>query len=132
MQNFEDVVDGECVYMGNSTTTRVMSKGNLFLKFNSDKLLSFSNILYVPSIHRNIVFGTLLTKAGLKADVGDDKVVISYNGVCLRKGYLNGSLFAFNLALESLNKNAFTYAYIAECVDLWYGRFGHVNFTFIK
>jgi len=26
MQNFKDVTDGECVYVGNSTTAKVMGK----------------------------------------------------------------------------------------------------------
>ena len=29
MQDFEDVADGECVYMGNSIAARVMVKGKI-------------------------------------------------------------------------------------------------------
>ena len=31
IQDFEDVADGEYVYMGNSTTARIMGKGRFFL-----------------------------------------------------------------------------------------------------
>ena len=48
MQDFEDVPDSECVYMGNSTTARVMGKGKILLKCTFGKLLSLSNVLYVP------------------------------------------------------------------------------------
>ena len=45
MQDFKDVTDGECVYMGDSTTTRVMHKGEIFLEFTCGKLLSLSDVL---------------------------------------------------------------------------------------
>ena len=92
MQNFEDVAYGECVYMGNSTTARVMGKGKILLKFTSGKLRSLSNVLYVPPLHRNLVSGILLNNSGLKTVVEDDKVGISRNGVFVGKGYLNGSV----------------------------------------
>ena len=41
MQDFEHVVDGECIYMGNSTTTRIIGKGKILSKFTSGKSLSF-------------------------------------------------------------------------------------------
>jgi len=56
VQDFEDVVDDECVYMGNSTTARVMGKGKILLKFASGKLLSLSNALSVLSIRKNLSF----------------------------------------------------------------------------
>ena len=53
MQDFEDVARDECIYMGNSTTARVIGKGKILLKFTSDKLLSLSNVPYVLSLRRN-------------------------------------------------------------------------------
>jgi len=53
MHDFEDVADGEWVYMGNSMAARVMGKRKILLKFTSDKLLSLINVLYVPSLRRN-------------------------------------------------------------------------------
>ena len=118
MHDFEDVLDGECVYMGNFTTARIIDKGKILRKFTSGKLLSLSNALYVPSLHRNLVSGILFNKARLKTIVGDDKLVISRNGVFVGIEYLNGSLFVLNLASEILNRNTSTFACIAESVDL--------------
>jgi len=89
-------------------------------------------VLYVPSLCRNLVSVILLNKVGLETVVGDDKVIISRNWVFVGKGYLNGSLLALNLASEALNRNASTFAYIVESVDLWHGRLDHVNFVYIK
>ena len=108
IQDFEDAADGECVYVGNSTTARVMGKIKILLKFTFGKLLSLSNVLYVPSLHRNLVSGILLNKAGLKTVTEDDKVVISCNGVFVGKGYLNGSPFVLSLTSKILNGNAST------------------------
>ena len=109
-----------------------MDKGKILLKFTFGKLLSLSNVLYVPSLHRTLISDILLNKVRLKTIVGDDKVVMSHNGVFFGKGYLNGSLFVLNLASETMNENPSNSAYIAESVDLWHGRLGHVNFASIK
>jgi len=132
IQHFKDVTNGECVYIGNSAIARVMGKRKILLKFTSAKLLSLSNVLYVPSLQRNLVSGIFPNKARLKTVVGDDKVIISHNGVFVRKGYLNGSLFVVNHASETMNENASSSAYIAEYVDLGHGRLRHVTFAPIK
>ncbi|XP_074302865.1 uncharacterized protein LOC141637055 [Silene latifolia] len=61
---FEDVADGECVYMGNSSSAVITSKGNIFLKLTSGKTLALNNVLYVPTLRRNLVSSVLLNKAG--------------------------------------------------------------------
>jgi len=97
MQDFKDITDGKCVYMGNSTDARVMGKGKILLKFASGKLLSLTNVLYVPSLRRNLISSILLNKVGLKTIARDDKV-----GVFVGKVYLNGSLFVLNLVSETI------------------------------
>jgi len=94
--------------MENSQTARVIGKGNMLLKFTSAKLLSLSNVLYVSSLCRNLVFGIFLNKVGLKTVVGDDKVVVCLNGVFIGNGCLNKSLFILNLTSETLNENSST------------------------
>ena len=75
-------------------------------------------MLYVSFLHKNLVSDRLLNKAVLKTVVGDDKVVISHNGVFVGKGYLNGRLFVLNLASDTINENASSSTYIVESVDL--------------
>jgi len=43
MIEFEDVADGQCVYMGNSSTATAKGKGKVLLKFTS-KMLSLINV----------------------------------------------------------------------------------------
>ena len=63
MQEFEDVVDEEYVYMENSTSARAMGKGKILLKFTCGKL---SNALFMSSLRKNLVSGILLNKVRLK------------------------------------------------------------------
>jgi len=130
IQHFEDVVYGECVYMGNSTTIRVIGKEKILVKFTFGKLLS--NLFYVPSLRSNLLFGILLNKAGLKTVAKDEKVIISRNGLFVGKGYLNENLFVINLAPETLNGNPSTSVYIVESVDLWHRRLRPYYFASIK
>jgi len=132
MQDIEDVANGECIYMGNITTIKVLDRGKTLLKFTSSRLLSLINVLFVSSLRRNLVSSILLNKVELKTVVKDDKLVIFHKEVFLGKGYLNGSLFVLNLASEILNGNISSSTYIAEFVDLWHGRLGHVNYASIK
>lgn len=59
----EDVAEGEYVFMGNSTAAGVLGKGKIFLELTSGKTLALNDVLYVPSLQRNLVSGSLLNKA---------------------------------------------------------------------
>nr|GEY64005.1 hypothetical protein [Tanacetum cinerariifolium] len=72
---FEEVTDGGQVYIGNNGTARVVGNGKVFLKFTSGKILALNNVLYVPSLRRNMVSGSLLVRAGLKVTLEGDKVL---------------------------------------------------------
>ncbi|XP_070020996.1 uncharacterized protein [Nicotiana sylvestris] len=95
--DFEKSTDGECVYMGNSTTAGVMGKGKVLLKLTSGKILALNNVMYVPSIRRNLDSSALLNKVGLKLVFESNKIVISCGGDFVGKGYLNGGLFVLNI-----------------------------------
>ncbi|KAA0042223.1 ty1-copia retrotransposon protein [Cucumis melo var. makuwa] len=130
LHDYEDTADGECVFMGNSATAGVIGKGKVILKLTSGKTLSLSNVLYVPSLRRNLVSRSLLNRAGLKIVLESDKVVLTKNGDFVGKGYLSNGLFVLNTI--SMNANASSSAYLIESANLWHGRLGHVNFASIR
>ncbi|KAK4388087.1 hypothetical protein Sango_2415300 [Sesamum angolense] len=84
---FHEASDGECVFMGNSATAGVMGKGKVLLKLTSGKILALLDVLYVPSLRRNLISGSLLNKVGLKIVLESDKVIITRNGDFIGKGY---------------------------------------------
>lgn len=134
LHDFQDATGGECVYMGNAATAGVLGHGKVTLKLTSGKTLSLSNVLYVPTMRRNLVSGALLNKAGLKIVFEADKVVMTRGGEFVGKGYLSGGLFILNVAssVSAINKTVCGSAYIAESLNLWHGRLGHVNVASIK
>ncbi|GKE96367.1 ty1-copia retrotransposon protein, partial [Tanacetum coccineum] len=93
---FEEVADRGQVYMGNDGTARVIGKGKVFLKFTSGKTLALNNVLYVPSLRRNMVSRSLLVRAGLKVTLEGDKVIITRNNDFVGKGYVTDGLFVLN------------------------------------
>ncbi|GKE14652.1 retrovirus-related pol polyprotein from transposon TNT 1-94, partial [Tanacetum coccineum] len=115
---FEEVADGEQVYMGNDGTARVIGKGKVFLKFTSGKTLALNNVLYVPSLRRNMVSGSLLVREGLKVTLEGDKVIITRNNDFVGKGYVTGGLFVLNT--ESSTNESSASAYIVESANMWH------------
>ncbi|KAL2237783.1 UNVERIFIED_CONTAM: Retrovirus-related Pol polyprotein from transposon TNT 1-94 [Sesamum indicum] len=127
-----DATEGECVFMGNSTTAGVSGKGKIFLKLTSGKTLALNDVLYVPFLRRNLVSGSLLNKARLKIVLESNKVIITRNNDFVGKGYLSGGLFVLNTVSPAINKISCSSAYLMESVDIWHGRLGHVNYSSIK
>ncbi|PHT60559.1 hypothetical protein CQW23_02922 [Capsicum baccatum] len=107
---FKESTDGECVYMGNSTTA--MGKGKILLKLTSRKTLALNNVLYIPSLRRNLVSGVLLNKVDLKLAFETDKIIISGRRDFIGKGYLNGGLFVLNIDQDIVNANISNSTYI--------------------
>ena len=52
--NYEEVIDEENVYLGDSGTARVAGKGKVLLKFTSGKSLALHSVVHVPNMCRNL------------------------------------------------------------------------------
>lgn len=128
---FEKTEGGEEVFMGNSSSSEVLGKGKVLLKLTSGKTLALQNVLYVPSLRRNLISGALLNKVGIKLVFEADKLVLTRNGEYVGKGYLNGGLFVLDTIISEPIKGS-TSAYIVESSYLWHNRLGHVNINALK
>ncbi|KAF3661256.1 hypothetical protein FXO38_11794 [Capsicum annuum] len=56
-KTYELVGDSKIVYMGNSSSTQVVGKGTVELKFTSGKIVTLMDVLHVPDIRKNLVSG---------------------------------------------------------------------------
>jgi hypothetical protein len=124
---YEEVNDGENVFLGVARTAKVAGKGKVILKLTSGKTLALNTVLHVPNMRRNLVFGSLLNKAGLKLVFDSNKLILSHNGDFVGKGFCHRGLFVLDAECENMNKASTSFAYIVESLDLWHGRLGHVN-----
>ena len=99
MHDFEDVPDGEHVFMGNAATVEVMGKGKVLLKFTSGESLCLNNVLFVPFLHRNLVCSSLLDIARFEVNPKAGKIIILRNGVFVGNGYRSGGVVCFKCCL---------------------------------
>ena len=125
-RTYELVGDDKVLYMGNSSSAKVVGKGTVELKFTSGKIVTLMDVLHVPEIRKNLVSGTLLLKHGFRMIFEADKFILSKNGIFVGKGYATNGMFKLNIDNENIS------AYIVESLDLWHERLGHVNFRSIQ
>ena len=61
-----------------------------------------------------------------------DKIMLTKNDAFVGKGYCNQGLFMLNVSEILNNKASSSSAYIVVSCDVWHGRLGHENFSYIK
>jgi hypothetical protein len=116
------------VLMGNGSHASVHSIVMVDLKFTSGKIVPLKNMQHVPSIHKNLVRGTLLCRDGFKVVLESNKLVVSKSGQFIGKGYDCGGLFHFSL-LDFNNKYVnHIYANVDDLASIWLSRLCHINF----
>ncbi|KAF3685974.1 hypothetical protein FXO37_00081 [Capsicum annuum] len=125
-KTYELVGDGKIVYMKNSSSTKVVGKGTVELKFTSGKIVTLMDVLHIPDIRKNLVSGTLLSKHGFKMVFEEDKFILSKNDMFVGKGYVANGMFKINIENENIS------TYLVESLDLWHEHLGHMNFRSIQ
>ena len=95
--SYHPVDNGEEIFMGNSSTSKVLGKGKVILKMTSGKKLTLNDVLHVPDIRKNLVSCSLLSKNGFKLVFESDKFVLTKNGMYVGKGYISNGLFKINI-----------------------------------
>lgn len=114
--------------MGNGSHASVHGTGTVDLKFTSGKIVQLKNVHHVPSIHKNLVSGTLLCRDGFKVVLESNKLVVSKSGQFIGKGYDCGGLFRFSL-LDFNNKSVnHICANVDDLASIWHSRLCHINF----
>ena len=122
----------EQVFLGDSRSTPVIGKGKVLLKLTSGKVFVLCDVLHVLDIRWNLVLVSLLGKAGVRILFDYDKIVLTKNHAFVRKGYCNQGLFMLNVFYIINNNASSSSAYIVDSYDIWHGRLGHVNFSYMK
>ncbi|KAL0552383.1 hypothetical protein IC582_011492 [Cucumis melo] len=130
--SYVSISNGEQLFMGNSSTSKVEGQGKVILKMTSRKELTLNNVLHVSDIRKNLISGSLLSKNGFKLVFVSDKFVLSKNEMYIGKGYLSDGLFKLNVLTvvpkSIINNKVSTFAYIVESF-VWHDRLEHVNFN---
>nr|CAE02547.1 OSJNBb0069N01.13 [Oryza sativa Japonica Group] len=114
-----NVARGSTVLIGNGSHASVHGVGTVDLKFTSGKIVQLKNVQHIPTIDRNLVSGSRLTRDGFKLVFESNKIVLSKHGYFIGKCYECGGLFRFSLSdfLQVPNRNKDKTPY-----EIWIGR----------
>ena len=63
--------------MGNGSHTRVLGAGTVVLKFTSENTVLLKNVQHVPSIKKNLVSASQMSRDGFKIELESNKYVVS-------------------------------------------------------
>ena len=98
-QDYDKASEGGCIFMGNSSIVSVLGKGKVIPKLTSEKTIALQNVMHVSDIHRNLISGSLLNKAGIKLTFESDKLILTRNGTFIGKCFCSGGLLFWMLLL---------------------------------
>jgi hypothetical protein len=92
-------VNGEHLYVENSSISKVLSIGKVMLKKTSRKLFT----LIICFMLVTLVSNSLLSKKYFKMVFKSDKFILSKDKIFLRKWYHNNSLLKINVMIVIIN-----------------------------
>nr|GEW11082.1 zinc finger, CCHC-type [Tanacetum cinerariifolium] len=130
-KTYKSVEDGSVLYMGDDNFALVHGKGSVVLEFSSGKSITLFNVLYVPKLCKNLIFGHVLNKCGYKQVYESDKYILSKCGVFLGFDYYNNGMFTLNLNEVSDDSDSVYMSSSSSNVvssSLWHARLGHVHY----
>ncbi|RVW98285.1 Retrovirus-related Pol polyprotein from transposon TNT 1-94 [Vitis vinifera] len=130
------------IFLGDGTEVAVLAVGNIALNFKNNRTLILKNVLYVPSIRRNLISVSSLSKNGYSVcfnEFYDGSVVIKFREQMICSGSLIDGLYILKVTpeLQLTNSEVNNFDIVAPLkrkrpielsyTYLWHLRLGHIN-----
>jgi hypothetical protein len=122
----EKQLDEHKVYMGNNTYSDVLGEGKC--KFSiGDSVIVLNNVLYVPSVRRNLISVPVLDEKGFEVKMKYDRVFISKGDISVFGVKVDGMyLLKCDKNKDSIS-NYLNVSNASNNIYLWHLRLGHIN-----
>ena len=114
--------------LGDFSKTMVLRSGEVELKFTSGRMLKLKDVLYTPSMRKNLMSSFLLNKAGFEQTMEFDNYVITKKGLFVGKGYAFDGMFKLNV---ENNKASTSSVYMLSSINFWHAHLCHINSRYV-
>jgi hypothetical protein len=123
-----------CIKVANGVQADVEVVGNLSLELVDGFVLLLRDVLYVPTLQRNLIYVSCLDNDGYDCHFGNGKCKIMFNNACIGLAFLQGELYLLSLR-ENVNENVSSSENVNRkrkrthdaSSKLWHCRLGHIS-----
>ena len=85
------------MYMGDGSRVQVEFLGTVRLQLNTGDFLELFDVVYIPSIRRNLISVSILDRLGYSLLFGTEKLNSYHNSLLIGNGTLCGNLYKLDL-----------------------------------
>ena len=124
------------VVTGDDTQHAITHTGSVPLKMHDGRVKSMSDVLYVPSITKNLASVGQMVEQGLQVRFNQHGCFVEdFKNGCklIAKGQKDGRLFKLDAGIPELKTAMFSKGQgVVPDIDIWHKRIGHVNVQKLK